>query len=60
MAQENGRRILDVSHISSRGASYRITLPKKVATTLNLSSEDDIIVFYQEGSGKIVVDKLRQ
>ena len=47
MAQENGRKILDVTHISSRGSSYRITLPKKVAAELNLSNEDDIIIFYR-------------
>ena len=59
MAQENGRKILDVTHISSRGTSYRITLPKKVAAQLNLSSEDDIIIFYQEDLGKITLEKLR-
>ena len=60
MAQENARKIIDVTHISSRGASYRITLPKKVATQLSLTSEDDIIVFYKEDQGKIVLDKLKQ
>lgn len=60
MAQENGRRVLDVSHISTRGSSYRITLPKKVANKLNLTSEDDIIIFYQEETGRIVVDRLKQ
>lgn len=60
MAQENGRKILDVTHISSRGSSYRITLPKKVAAQLSLSNEDDIVVFYQEGEGKIFLEKLKQ
>ncbi|MCL4336712.1 MAG: AbrB/MazE/SpoVT family DNA-binding domain-containing protein [Candidatus Thermoplasmatota archaeon] len=59
MAQENGRKILDVTHISSRGSSYRITLPKKVAAELNLSNEDDIIIFYQEELGRITLEKLR-
>ena len=59
MAQENGRKILDVTHISSRGSSYRITLPKKVAAKLSLSSDDDIIIFYQEEEGKISLEKLK-
>ncbi len=60
MVEENIRKILDVTHISSRGSSYRITLPKKVATQLSLSSEDDIIVFFQDGPGKIYLEKLKR
>lgn len=58
--ENNNRRIIDVTHISSRGSSYRITLPKKVVTQLNLSSEDDILVFFQEEPGKVYIEKLKR
>ena len=50
-------RILDVSHISSRGESFRITLPKKIIKRLDLK-EDDIITFFED-SDKIYIDKLQ-
>lgn len=60
MAAENRRTILDVTHVSSRGTSYRITLPKKVAESIKLTGNDDIVVFYMEEDGKIVIDSLKQ
>jgi len=48
--------IIDVTHISSRGSSFRITLPKKIVKRLNLK-EDDIIAFYDDDGVKI--DKIR-
>lgn len=60
MANENRRTIIDVTHVSSRGSSYRITLPRKVADTIRLESDDDIVVFYKEEDGRVVIEKLRQ
>jgi bifunctional DNA-binding transcriptional regulator/antitoxin component of YhaV-PrlF toxin-antitoxin module len=50
------RKLIDVTHISSRGSSFRITLPKKIISRLNLS-EDDIIAFYEEDGVKL--DKIQ-
>lgn len=50
------RKLIDVTHISSRGSSFRITLPKKIINRLNLS-EDDIIAFYEEDGVKL--DKIQ-
>ncbi len=52
----NKKPIIDVTHISARGTSYRITLPKKVVKRLNLS-EDDIIAFFEDDGVKI--DKIQ-
>lgn len=52
MAKE-GRQLIDVSHVSKRGSSLRITVPKKAAEAMGLS-EEEIVGFYIEG-GKIVV-----
>ncbi|MFG1519048.1 MAG: AbrB/MazE/SpoVT family DNA-binding domain-containing protein [Thermoplasmataceae archaeon] len=49
------RQIIDVAHVSSKGSSYRITLPKKIIQRLNLSP-DDIIAFLDDDGIKI--DKL--
>ena len=40
-------QLFDVSHVSKRGASLRITIPKKAAEVLNLGDKD-IIGFYEE------------
>ncbi len=48
--------IIDVTHISARGTSYRITLPKKIIEKLDLG-EDDIIAFYDDDGVKI--DKIQ-
>lgn len=50
-------RILDVTHISSRGSSFRITLPKKVIKKLNLNP-DDLIIF-GEIDGEVVLRKMK-
>jgi len=49
--------LIDVSHVSKRGSSLRITIPKKVATELDLVGED-LVGFYKEGD-KIVISKLK-
>lgn len=52
----NKKPIIDVTHISARGTSFRITLPKKVVKRLNLT-EDDIIAFFDDDGVKI--DKIQ-
>ena len=49
-------KVLDVTHISARGSSFRTTLPKKIIKKLGLS-EDDIIAFYEDGN-RVYIDKL--
>ena len=48
--------IIDVTHISARDSSFRITIPKKVIKKLNLT-EEDIIAFYDDEGVKI--DKIK-
>ena len=43
-------KILDVTHISSRGTSFRITLPRKVIAKMGLN-KDDIITFVEKDGG---------
>lgn len=50
------RKLIDVTHISSRGTSYRITLPRKIIKRLDLK-EDDIVAFYEDDGVKI--DKIQ-
>ncbi|MCL6089532.1 MAG: AbrB/MazE/SpoVT family DNA-binding domain-containing protein [Candidatus Thermoplasmatota archaeon] len=45
---EQKRLLLEVSHVSKRGSSLRITLPKKVSERLKISPED-ILGFYFDG-----------
>ncbi len=52
------RSLVDVSHISSKGASMRITIPKKIGAHLGLEASD-IVAFYEEEDGKIVLEKLK-
>ncbi|MEM0157913.1 MAG: AbrB/MazE/SpoVT family DNA-binding domain-containing protein [Thermoplasmataceae archaeon] len=44
--------LLDVAHITSRGTSYRITIPRKVVERLGLGP-DDIVAFYDDDGIKI-------
>lgn len=60
MSDSNKRSIIDVTHVSSRGSSYRITLPRRVAESIDLEGADDIVVFYRYDDGRIVIDKLKQ
>lgn len=50
-------KLIDVSHVSKRGSSLRITLPMKVVKALNIEPEQ-IIGFY-ENDGKIIIDKVK-
>ena len=60
MGLDKKRSIIDITHVSSLGTSYRITLPKKVAESIGLTKDDNIVVFYKEQDGIISIDKLRQ
>ena len=50
-------KMIDVSHVSFRGTSVRVTIPKKVVKILNLK-DGDIVVFKERKDGFIVIDKL--
>ena len=50
------QQLVDVSHLSKRGSSLRMTLPKKVQAKLGVK-EEDILGFYEE-DGKIVLRKM--
>ena len=49
--------ILDVVHVSSKGTSYRMTLPRKIVEMMGVK-DDDLIAFYSE-NGKICIKVLR-
>lgn len=51
------QQLVEVSHISKRGSSLRMTLPKKVQVKLGIE-ESDILGFYEE-NGKIVLKKIK-
>lgn len=46
-------QLIEVSHVSRRGSSLRMTLPKKVQAKLGVK-EEDILGFYEE-DGKIII-----
>ena len=50
------QQLIDVSHLSKRGSSLRMTVPKKVQAILGVK-EEDIVGFYEE-DGKIVLKKM--
>ena len=50
-------QLLEVSHVSKKGASMRITVPKKAAEALDLR-EGEIVGFYED-DGKIVLKKMK-
>ena len=49
-------QLLDVSHISKKGASMRVTIPKKVQDKLGIKDKD-ILGFYEE-NGKVILKKI--
>ena len=49
-------KIIDVTHISSRGSSFRITLPRKIIKKMDLN-KDDIITFVEK-DGEVVLRKI--
>lgn len=57
---EKKRAIIDISHASSRnGNSFRVTIPKKVVQMMDISMQDNIVMFILE-EGRIVLEKLKQ
>ncbi len=60
MENDGKRSILDVAHVTSRGKSFRITLPRKIAETLQLKGNDDIVVFVKEENGSVVLEKMKK
>jgi bifunctional DNA-binding transcriptional regulator/antitoxin component of YhaV-PrlF toxin-antitoxin module len=50
-------KLADVSHVSKRGSSLRITLPKRIAEILG-AGEHEVLGFY-EVDGKIVIQKMK-
>ena len=49
-------QLIEVTHVSKRGGSLRVTLPKKAAEALKANA-GDIIGFYQE-DGMVFVKKM--
>jgi AbrB family looped-hinge helix DNA binding protein len=49
-------RLVDVAHVSKRGSSLRISIPKKVAESIGVS-EGEILGFYSDGE-RIFVEKI--
>jgi len=46
------KKLIEVAHVSVRGSSFRITLPRKIVKRLNLS-EGDIVGFYEDDGIKL-------
>ncbi len=50
-------QLIEVTHVSKRGSSLRISLPKKVQAKLDVK-EEDIVGFYEE-DGRIYLKKMK-
>ena len=50
-------QLLEVSHVSKKETSLRITIPKRAAEAMNLR-EGDIVGFYED-NGNIVLRKMK-
>ena len=50
-------QLLEVSHVSKRGAFLRITIPKKAGEVMGLRG-GDIVGFYED-NGNIVLKKMK-
>lgn len=57
LTTDNKRTLIDVSHVSKRGSSLRITLPKKVSGKLGIEPED-ILGYYYDGD-VVVLEKMK-
>ncbi len=49
--------LMDIAHVSRRGSSLRVTLPKKVTQQLSIEPRD-IVGFYLEGD-RIILEKMK-
>jgi hypothetical protein len=56
-AMNPDRILLDIAHVSRRGSSLRVTLPKKVSQQLSIEPRD-IVGFYLEGD-RIILEKMK-
>ncbi len=59
MSEIRNRQVLDVTHVYSMGSSFRLTVPKKVAKSMGLNREDNIVIFYIENDGVISIEKFQ-
>lgn len=50
------RKLIDVAHVSKRGSSLRISIPRKVAESIGIS-EGEILGFYSDGE-RIFVERM--
>ncbi|MEM0135061.1 MAG: AbrB/MazE/SpoVT family DNA-binding domain-containing protein [Thermoplasmatales archaeon] len=50
-------QLIEVSHVSKKGASLRITIPKKAAEAMEIR-EGDIVGFY-EHSENVILKKMK-
>lgn len=57
MSETGKKELIDVAHVSAKGTSYRITVPRKIVAALGLRDED-IVAFYKE-NGRIIVESLK-
>ncbi len=51
------KTLLEVAHVSAKGGSMRITIPKKIGKLLDLK-DTDMVGFY-EYAGMIVIGRLK-
>ncbi|MDS0257481.1 AbrB/MazE/SpoVT family DNA-binding domain-containing protein [Thermoplasmatales archaeon AK] len=51
-----GRELIDVAHVSRNGASYTITIPRKVVEAMGISP-GSMVAFYEE-DGRIIFRKI--
>lgn len=59
MSGMENRAVVEISHVSAVGSSFRITLPKKIVNMLDLSDDDNIVIFYKEENGSITLERLK-
>lgn len=50
-------KVIEVSHVTTRGTSIRITLPRKIVKLLGVGV-DDIVVFKEYKDGSVILEKL--
>lgn len=50
------KKLVDVAHVSKRGSSLRISIPRKVAESIGIS-EGEILGFYSDGE-RIFVERM--
>ena len=50
------RKLIEVAHVSKRGSSLRISIPRKVAESIGIL-EGEIVGFYTDGK-KIFLEKV--